>query len=313
MKTRRIGRLDVSIAGLGCNNFGRFCDGAQTAAVVSAALDAGVTFFDTADLYGDGLSETYLGRALGGRRNEAVIATKFGMWEGPDGLRGGKPEWVRRAAEDSLRRLGTDRLDVYFLHQPDPDTRIVDTLEAMGRLVAEGKVIEIGCSNFTPAQLDEASAAADSLGTPRFAVVQNEYSLLRRDDEKAALAACDRLDISYLPYFPLAGGMLTGKYVRGGTPPEGTRFAGVAPERAARFMNESAFDTVTALAAFAHSRGHSLLELALSWLVSRPRIASVIAGARAPEQVRANAAATTAWALTEEDLAGIDRICAGTG
>ena len=222
-KARRIGELEVSVAGLGCNNFGMRIDEDATRAVVDAAIDAGITFFDTADLYGGTKSEELLGRALGVRRDDVVVATKFGMLKPPDdlGLTGGRPEWVAQACADSLRRLGTDRIDLYWLHAPDPDTPIGDTLEALDRLVRDGKVREIGCSNFSAAQLDEAAAAAKERGVRPFVTLQNDYSLLQREPEREVLGACTRLGMSFVPYFPLASGLLTGKYRRGEPPRRG--------------------------------------------------------------------------------------------
>lgn len=196
---RTIGEVEVSLAGLGCNNFGRRIDGARTRAVVDAALDAGVTLFDTADKYADGASEELLGRALRGRRDEAVILTKFGMFKPLDGLTGGDPRWVARACDDSLRRLGTDRIDLFMLHEPDPATPIADTLAALGRLVGQGKVREIACSNFSAGQLDEAAAAAAAGGLRPFAAVENEYSLLVRGPERGVLDACERLGTGFIP------------------------------------------------------------------------------------------------------------------
>ena len=208
MQTRRIGSLEVSVVGLGCNNFGRRIDAGATAAVVHAALDAGVTLFDTADIYGNGKSEEFLGRALGPRRKDIVLATKFG---GPmdERRRGARPDYVRRAVEDSLRRLGTDRIDLYQLHQPDTETPIGDTLGALDELVRAGKVREIGCSNFSVEQLRDAERAARP-GAARFVSVQNEYSLLHRDPEGGVLAECERQGLAFIPYFPLASGLLTG-------------------------------------------------------------------------------------------------------
>jgi len=309
METRRIGDLTVSVAGLGCNNFGGRIDEAQTRAVVDAALDVGVTFFDTADLYGGGgPSEELLGRALGGRRDEAVIATKFGMLTPPEGLTGGSPAWVGRAADDSLRRLGTDRIDLYLLHQPDPDTAIGDTLEAMNALVVAGKVRELGCSNFTADQIDEAATAAAERGLRPFVTVQNDYSLLKRDPEPDVIPACERHEMTLTPYFPLASGLLTGKYRRGETPAAGTRLAGMPADRADRFLGGTRMDVVERLTEFATARDHTLPELALSWLAGNPIVPSVIAGATKPEQVRANAAATTAWTLSAEERAEVDAL-----
>jgi aryl-alcohol dehydrogenase-like predicted oxidoreductase len=297
METRRIGSLEVSVVGLGCNNFGKRLDAAATARVVDAALDAGVNFLDTADMYGGTKSEEFLGRALAGRWDRVVIATKFG-WPLDETRKGAKAGYVKRAVEDSLRRLGTDRIDLYQLHRPDPDTPIAETLGALADLVREGKVREIGCSNFSAAQLEEAERAA--AGGPRFASVQNEYSLLRRDAEEEVLPACERLGLAFLPYFPLANGLLTGKYRRGRPLPEGTRLA--EPGRPA--LDERLLDTVERLLAFAEERGHTLLELAFGYLLARPEVASVIAGATRPEQVRANAAAS-AWTLTAEERAAL--------
>ncbi|HEX7008393.1 MAG TPA: aldo/keto reductase, partial [Phycisphaeraceae bacterium] len=208
MQTRRIGSLEVSVVGLGCNNFGRRLDADATAQVVHAALDAGITFFDTADIYGGTLSETYLGKALDKRRDEVVIATKFGMEVDPQ-RKGAHPRYVRQAVEDSLRRLGTDYIDLYQLHTPDPEVPIADTLGVLDELVKSGKVREIGCSNFSAQQLEEAQAAVRP-GAARFVSVQNEYSLLHREPEQAVLPACERLGLAFIPYFPLANGLLTG-------------------------------------------------------------------------------------------------------
>jgi aryl-alcohol dehydrogenase-like predicted oxidoreductase len=302
MEQRRIGSLEVTLVGLGCNNFGGRLDAAQTARVVDAALANGINFFDTADIYGGTRSEEYLGRALAGRRDQVVVATKFGM-RVDDARQGARPDYVRRALEDSLRRLATDRIDLYQLHTPDAQTPIAATLEALDGLVRQGKVREIGCSNFSAAQLREAAAAVKP-GAARFVSVQNEYSLLHRDPEREVLAECERLDLAMLPYFPLASGLLTGKYRRGAADPPGARLSG---QGGSRFRSERNQQIVEALANFAEARGHALLELAVSWLASRPHVASVIAGATAPEQVHANARAV-AWRLTAEELAEIDHI-----
>lgn len=307
---RMIGTLEVAVAGLGCNNFGTRLDAARTREVVEAALDAGVTLFDTADLYGDGASEEFLGRALGRRRDDVAIATKFGMRKPPAGLTGGHPDWVARACEQSLIRLGTDHIDLYLLHQPDPATPIADTLAAMNRLVEEGKVREIGCSNFSPAQLDEAARAASEHDLRGFACVQNQYSLLHREPEEGVLEACDRLGMSFIPFFPLASGALTGKYRRGEPAPAGTRLDAAGGQPAESAVGEDRLAATERLAAFAEAHGHTLLELALSWLAAHPQVASVIAGATSPAQVRANVAATSAWTLTEEELAAVDRLTA---
>src|SRR5581483_6491817 len=295
--TRKIGSLEVSVAGLGCNDFGMRIDENAAKAVVDAAIDAGVSFFDTADLYGGTKSEEFLGRALGKRRDDVVVATKFGMMKPPEGsgLTGGSPEWVAQAADASLKRLGTDRIDLYWLHAPDPETPIGDTLEALDTLVKAGKVREIGCSNFSAAQLDEAAAAARERGTASFVTVQNDYSLLQREPEKEVLPKCAELGIAFVPYFPLASGLLTGKYKKGEPAPEGTRLAQWG------MPDDQKLAVVDRLQQFAESHGHTLPELALSYLAGRPEVGSVIAGATKPDQVRANAAATTAWDLTTDE------------
>jgi aryl-alcohol dehydrogenase-like predicted oxidoreductase len=302
MQTRRIGSLAVSVVGLGCNNFGGRLDADGTARVVHAAIDAGINFFDTADIYGGTKSEEFLGRALQGRRDEVLIATKFGG-KIDDERKGARPDYVRQAAEDSLRRLDTDRIDLYQLHMPDPDVPIADTLGAMNELVRAGKVREIGCSNFSVAQLQEAEGAVPP-GGKRFASVQNHFSLFHRDPERDVLPECERLGLAFLPYFPLANGLLTGKYRKGQPAPEGTRLAG---GRSGDWLTDENLDRVEALIQFAESRGHTILDLGISWLLARSAVASVIAGATRPEQVQANAAAA-GWQLTAGDLARIDAI-----
>jgi aryl-alcohol dehydrogenase-like predicted oxidoreductase len=306
LETRKIGALDVTLAGLGCNNFGMRIDEDASRAVVAAALEAGVNHFDTADVYGGSKSEEFLGRALGPRRDDAVITTKFGG-TAPEGVKRGSAEWVATACDASLERLGTDRIDLYLLHTPDAETPISETLEALGKLVAAGKVREIGCSNFTSAMLDDADATAKELGVPSFVNVQNEYSLVNRKVEAEVLPACDRLGISLVPYFPLASGVLTGKYKQGEPPPEGTRLAAFG-DRARSMMSDERMATAEKLATYAQAHGHTLHELALSWLATCPEVASVIAGATSPEQVRSNAAATTAWVLTPAERAEVDAI-----
>jgi aryl-alcohol dehydrogenase-like predicted oxidoreductase len=303
VEKRQIGSLDVSVVGLGCNNFGPRLDADATKRVVDAALDAGINFFDTADIYGKGKSEEYLGRALGKRRSGIILATKFGM-EMDDRRKGARPEYLRRALDDSLSRLGTDHVDLYQLHTPDPGVPIADTLGALGDLVQAGKIREIGCSNFSAEQLCEAEAAVQS-GAARFVSVQNHYSLFHREPERDVLAACERLGIAFIPFFPLANGLLTGKYRKGQPRPEGTRLS--SGRRAENLLSEENLDKVERLIAFAESGGHTLLELAFSWLLARPVVASVIAGATSAEQVRNNAGAA-GWRLTEEELAEIDRI-----
>jgi aryl-alcohol dehydrogenase-like predicted oxidoreductase len=306
MEMRKVGSLEVSVAGLGCNNFGMRIDEDASKQVVAAALDAGVNHFDTADIYGKGRSEEFLGTALAGRRGEAVITTKVGM-QAPEGEHGGSEPYITRHCDESLARLGTDHIDLYLLHQPDAHTPISETLSAFAKLVAAGKVLEIGCSNFSGAQLDEAEQAANDLGVPRFVNAQNDFSLLNRSVEDDVLPACRRLGISLMPYFPLASGMLTGKYRRGQEHPEGSRLAAWGP-MADRFASEERFDVVERLAAYAETHGHTLVELALSWLAGTKGVGSVIAGATSPEQVRANAAATTAWQLTDTQWAEVDAL-----
>ena len=302
MKTRTIGSLEVSVVGLGCNNFGWRIDAEATETVVSEALECGINFFDTADIYGTGQSEEYLARALGKRRDEVLIATKFGM-PFDEQRKGAKPDYIRQAIEDSLRRLRTDRIDLYQLHQPDPLTPIADTLGALDELVKAGKVREIGCSNFSAEQLREAESEVKA-GGARFVSVQNEYSLLHREPEQEVLAECELLKLALLPYFPLASGLLTGKYRPGETAPEGSRGR---DQFAAQAFTDQNLALADSLRQFAESRGHSLLELAFSWLLMRPVVASVIAGAKSPDQVKANATAA-GWQLTQEELAEVEAI-----
>lgn len=304
METGRIGSLTVSRVGLGCNNFGGRLDAERTAHVVVAALEAGVTFFDTADRYGDTKSEEYLGRALGKQRASVVVATKFGS-KIDESRQGARPEYVRRALEDSLRRLGTDWVDLYQLHRPDPSVPIAETLGALQELVLEGKVREIGCSNFSADQLREAASAREP-GATGFVSVQNEYSLLHRDPEQGVLAESARQGLAFLPYFPLASGLLTGKYRRGEPPPAGARLGEPEGRLSSRFLSDSKLEVAARLAALAVSRGRTLLELALSWLLAQPGVASVIPGATTPEQVRNNVAAA-GWRLTEADLRAVDQ------
>ena len=290
--------LRVSRVGLGCNNFGGRIGLEETRAVVDAALDVGVTFFDTAEIYGSGGgSERLLGAILAGRRERVVLATKFGWGQE---IGDGAEASVRKAIDGSLERLRTEHVDLYYLHKPDPATPIAETLSALDELVREGKVRAIGCSNFSAEQLAEADQVARELGTARFTVLQNHYSLLHRDDDDHVLPLCRELGVSYVPYFPLASGLLTGKYRRGETAPEGTRLAG-------RDIEEERFDRVEACAAFAGAHGHTLHELAISALASTPGMGSIIAGATRPEQVRANAAAAT-WRLSDEELAALARV-----
>jgi aryl-alcohol dehydrogenase-like predicted oxidoreductase len=303
MRKRRIGSLQVSVVGLGCNNFGGRLDEAATKSVVDAAIDAGVDLFDTADVYGGTNSETFLGRVLEGRRDRVVLATKFGS-KVAEGKQGARPEYVRQALEDSLRRLRTDHIDLYQLHRPDPEVPIADTLGALAEAVRAGLVREIGCSNFSAAQIAEAAAAV-APGAPRFVSVQNELSMLKRDDEKEVLPACREHGLAYLPYFPLFSGLLTGKYRKGQPLPEGTRITG--NPRWEQHLTEANLDLIEDLVTFAAERGKELVDLAFAWLLAKPEVASVIAGATSAEQVRRNAQAG-AWELTPEEVGAVDAL-----
>ena len=298
MEYRKLGSLNVSLVGIGCNNFGWRTDAAGTAAVVDAALESGISFFDTADCYGAGDSEKFLGAALKGRRDKAIIATKFGIKMG-EGKEGAHPKYVREALDASLQRLQTDTIDLYQIHKPDPNTPIADTLQALNDAVIAGKVREIGCSNFSAEQLREARATP---GPRYFVSVQNEYNLLKREPEAGVLPECASTSVAFLPYFPLANGLLTGKY-RSGTPfPESSRGKdGFGP----KLFTPENLAVVEALISFAESRHRSVLELAFSWLAARPEVCSIIAGAKTSEQVRANSVAAS-WKLTGADLAELD-------
>jgi aryl-alcohol dehydrogenase-like predicted oxidoreductase len=296
MRTRFLGDggPEVSVVGLGTNNFGRRCDYDQTLAVIDAALDAGITLFDTADIYGQGMSEDYIGRALEGRRDRVVLATKFGMPmdERPDESRG-RPEYVRWAIEGSLRRLRTDVIDVYQMHRPDDSTPIAETLGVLNEFVEEGKVRWIGSSNFSAEQIDAAENAARGAGLQRFVSAQNEYSLFRREIEDDVLPACERLGIGVLPYFPLASGLLTGKYRLTEKPSEG--------RLADQDIAQDALEKVERLVAYGKARTVPLLEVSIGALLAEPAISSVIAGATKPEQVRANVAAA-GWEPSATDM-----------
>jgi aryl-alcohol dehydrogenase-like predicted oxidoreductase len=309
-----IGPLEVSRVGLGCNNFGGRLDLARTRAVVDAAVDAGITFLDTADIYGNrsgaavhgrlGASEAMLGEVLRGRRDRVVLATKFGGDMGDGAAARGAPAYVRRALDRSLERLGTDHVELLYYHWPDDVTPIGETVAAMAGLVQAGKVRAIGVSNLTLAQLDEAARAGP------IAALQNEYSLLERAPEHELLPRCLELGVAFVPYYPLASGLLTGKYRHGRPPPPGSRWAAAEVMADGTWVSpgveasQTAFALVDRLAAYASERGHSLLELAVAGLASRPGVASVIAGATTPEQVRCNAAAGD-WVLTPEELLAI--------
>jgi aryl-alcohol dehydrogenase-like predicted oxidoreductase len=313
MRYRSLGNsgLVVSVAGLGCNNFGRRLNVAATRAVVDAAIESGVTLFDTADIYGGaGRSEEILGEVLEGRRDKVVLATKFGS-QGADmgygsaaGAKGGRA-YIRRAVEYSLRRLRTDYIDLFQIHTPDPKTPIQETLSALGELVTEGKVRYIGHSNFAGWQIAEAAAVARETGAPPFISAQNHWSLLERAAEAEVVPASVHFGLGVLPFFPLANGMLTGKIRRGQDPQEGTRLH----ERVG-YITEERLDKVEALADWAGQHGRSLLEVAIGGLAALPGCSSVIAGATSAEQVRANAQAAD-WIPTPEDLAEIDKLVPG--
>jgi len=304
MRYRQLGRsgLTVSTVGLGCNNFGGRLDLDGTRAVVDAALEVGITLFDTANTYGArGGSETLLGQVLEGRREQVVLATKFGsdMGEGPGVARASR-WYIRRATEDSLRRLRTDYIDLYQLHRPDGITPMSETLGALDELVHEGKVRYVGSSALAAWQVVEAEWTARTAGVERYISAQNHYSLLAREAEVELLPACTACGVGVLPFFPLANGLLTGKYRRGQPRPAGTRMEG-------RTITDETFDRIERLEGLAEARGRSLLELAFAGLLARPPVASVIAGATSPEQVRANASAGE-WDLTPEDLAALDQM-----
>jgi aryl-alcohol dehydrogenase-like predicted oxidoreductase len=307
VEKRKIGTLEVSVVGVGCNNFGMRIDKTRTEEVINAALDEGINFFDTADMYASGRSEELIGRFLigGGHRSDVIIATKFGN-DMPGQGRGARPEYVRQAFEASLKRLRTDYIDVYQQHVPDPDIPIEETLGALDELVQAGKVREIGCSNFSAQQIREAqAAAARGPGSARFVSVQNEYSLLHREPEEGVLAECERQGLAFLPFFPLKSGLLTGKYRKGQPIPEDTRVAKY--ERYRKLLTDENLDKVEVLIEFAESRGHTILELAVSWLLAHRVVASVIAGASSAEQLRANAGAA-GWKLTPAELQEIDTL-----
>ncbi|HEY2891745.1 MAG TPA: aldo/keto reductase [Dongiaceae bacterium] len=310
MTLRRLGNsgLQVSAVGLGCNNFGGRTDLEGTRKVVHKAIDLGITLFDTADIYGEnGGSEEYLGRVLGERRKDIVLATKFGMeFAKSSTKKGAARRYVMTAVEGSLRRLQTDWIDLYQLHAPDPLTPIEETLRALDDLVRQGKVRYIGCSNLPAWQVVEARWTSRRDNLESFICCQDEYSLIRRGLEKELLPAMQAYGMGLLPFFPLASGLLTGKYKRGAAAPAGTRFA-TTQYLAERYSTDANWGIVEALEAFCKKRGHSMLELAFSWLLARPCVSSVIAGATRPEQLEQNVKAA-GWSLTAEDLAEIDRI-----
>jgi aryl-alcohol dehydrogenase-like predicted oxidoreductase len=310
LEIRNLGKsgLGVSAVGLGCNNFGGRLDQDATSKVVHAALDHGITLFDTADIYGNrGQSEVTLGVALGARRKDIVLATKSGKpMDDAHTLMGNSRRYMISAVEASLKRLKTDWIDLHQLHDPDPKTPIEETLRALDDLIRAGKIRYIGISNFAAWEVAEAEWAARALGTNAFISSQDEYSMLVRDNEKSLFPLLEKYEIGLLPYFPLASGALTGKYKLGVPPPAGTRLHTPTPF-SSKFKNDETFRKADALEAFAKSRGHTLLELAFSWLADRPMVASVIAGATKPEQIAANAKAIN-WELTDEDREEVDRL-----
>jgi aryl-alcohol dehydrogenase-like predicted oxidoreductase len=310
MQTRKLGSSgpDVSLVGLGTNNFGGRIDSAAARLVLDRALDLGVTLIDTADVYGNkGGSEAILGQLLGARRKDIVLATKFGLPMDEAGkLHGASRRYITQAAEASLRRLNTDWIDVYQLHRPDPDTPIEETLRALDDLKQAGKIRFIGCSNLAAAQIKEAQDVAARQHLVSFVCCQDEYSLIERGLEKDRMPVMRKYGLGLLPYFPLASGLLTGKYQRGAPLPAGSRLARSA-HHADDLLTARNWRTVEALSSFAAARGRALLELAMSWLASRPYVSSIIAGATRPEQVEQNVAAV-GWTLTPTELAEIDRI-----
>jgi aryl-alcohol dehydrogenase-like predicted oxidoreductase len=304
MRTARLGSLEVSVIGLGCNNFGRALDQAGARVVVDQALDSGINVFDTSDNYGDGQSESFLGAALGHRRDQVVTATKFGMpVSGVPGSGGAAPEYIRRAVERSLDQLGTDYIDLYQLHRPDPEVPIGDTMEVMNALVDEGKVREVGCSNLDAAQVSEAATIARTHGLRPFLANQIQYSLLHRAPEHdGSIEVGQRENVALLPYYPLASGMLTGK-ARRGQAVEGR----LKMERYQGFLTDSNFEVVEALRRFAVERDVTMVQVALGWLLAQPMVPFVTAGATRPEQVIANAAGA-AWSPSVADLDELDQI-----
>jgi aryl-alcohol dehydrogenase-like predicted oxidoreductase len=312
VRYRQLGRsgLRVSVVGLGCTNFGKRVDLAGTREVVHAALDAGVTLFDTADIYGgQGASEELLGQVMGGRWDEVVLATKFGADMGgavaPAWVPRGSRRYVRAAVEGSLRRLRAEHIDLYQLHEPDPCTPIEETLAALDDLVRAGTVRYVGSSNLAAWQIADADWTARTAGTAAFVSAQNEYSLLRREVEAEVVPACEHLGLGLLPYFPLAAGLLTGKYARD-EPPVGR----LAEAKYSSWLTDAALDRVAALRRYADERGRDLLDVAIGGLAAQPAVTSVIAGATRAEQVRANVAAG-AWEPTPADLAELDRVAPG--
>ena len=312
MEYRNLGSsgLRVSLVGLGCNNFGMRLELEQTRAVVDRAFDLGITFFDTADMYGSrGGSETQLGKILGHRRKDIVLASKFGMAMSDDGTKiGASRRYIMSAVEDSLRRLKTDWIDLYQLHQPDPLTPLDETMQALDDLVTQGKIRYIGCSNLPSWQVVESQWLSKSTGLNRFVSCQDEYNILNRDVESELIPAMQKYGCGLLPYFPLASGLLTGKYKRTEMP-EGARLTDMPTFANRIYLTDENFDIVDRLKKFANKTGHSILELAFGWMASRPTTASIIAGATKPEQIDANVAAIN-WVLSQSEIDEVDKISA---
>ncbi len=312
MEYRNLGSsgLRVSLVGLGCNNFGMRLDLEQTRAVVDRAFDLGITLFDTADMYGGrGGSETQLGKILGHRRKDIVLASKFGMAMSDDGTKiGASRRYIMSAVEDSLRRLKTDWIDLYQLHQPDPLTPLDETMQALDDLVTQGKIRYIGCSNLPSWQVVESQWISKSMGLNRFVSCQDEYNILNRNLEAELIPAMQKYGCGLLPYFPLASGLLTGKYKRTEMP-EGARLTDMPTFANRIYLTDENFDIVDNLNKFAHKTGHSILELAFGWMASRPTTASIIAGATKPEQIDANVAAVN-WVLSQSEIDEVNKISA---
>ena len=315
MEYRKLGRsgLEVSVVGLGTNNFGRRLDYAASEVVIEAALDNGINFIDTANIYSSGDSEAHIGRALAGKRNKALIATKGSgrMRPGPNGG-GNSRKHITEEVEASLTRLQTDYIDLYQIHFPDSETPIEETLRALDDLIRAGKILYIGSSNFAAWQEAEAAWTSRSLGLNSFISSQPEYNMVNRIIEQESIPFAQAYNIGIIPYYPLAGGVLTGKYAQGEAPPEGTRMATTPDRMRQRFMNEKTFAVVDAATTFAEARGHTTVELAIAWLLAQPQVSSVIAGATKREQIEANARAAD-WTLTSDDVAELHKTLAGLG
>jgi aryl-alcohol dehydrogenase-like predicted oxidoreductase len=310
MEKRKLGAtdLELSLVGLGTNNFGGRIDLEASRKVIHRALDLGINHFDTADIYGNsGGSETVIGTVLAARRKEVLVATKFGKpMSGSTEASRGSRHYVAAAVDASLKRLKTDWIDLLWMHEPDPSTPIEETFRALDALKEAGKVRHIAASNFSPAELEAAATAAKKLGVEGFVATQDEYSLIERSIEKSLLPALRKLGLGLVPYFPLGGGALTGKYRKGVPLPEGSRHTGGSDQ----FLKPH-WDIIEALAKFAEGKGHTLLELAMSWLAARPLVISIIAGATKPEQVESNAA-SVGWKMTAAEIAEVDTLTART-